>query len=119
MKTLFIIRHAKSSWDNFGLPDEERALNERGKKDAPTMAERLKNKDVKVDVFISSPAKRARKTAELFIKEFGGKKKDVVIDNRLYPGETEEFYEVVQDINDKNKSAALFSHNPAVSDFVN
>ena len=119
MKTLFIVRHAKSSWDNFGVPDEERPLNERGKKDAPEMAEKLRKKDVKIDVFISSPAKRARKTAGHFIKEFGGKKDDIVIDDRLYPGETEKFYEVVQDISDKNKSAALFSHNPAITDFVN
>jgi phosphohistidine phosphatase len=119
MKTLFVVRHAKSSWDNFGLPDEERPLNERGKKDAPEMAEKLRKKDVKIDIFISSPAKRARKTALSFCKEFGGKKKDVVIDDRLYPGEIEKFYEVIQDISDKNKTAALFSHNPGITDFVN
>ena len=66
-KTLLIIRHAKSSWDAAGtLTDFERPLNERGKKDAPEMAARLKKRNIKVDAFISSPAKRAKKTAELF-----------------------------------------------------
>jgi phosphohistidine phosphatase len=119
MKTLFVARHAKSSWANFGQADEDRPLNERGKKDAPEMADKLMKKDIKIDIFISSPAKRARKTAGHFIKEFGGKKEDVEIDDRLYPGETELFYEVVKDIKDKYESAALFSHNPAITDFVN
>ena len=58
MKTLLIIRHAKSSWDIASLNDFDRSLNERGKKDAPRMAKRLKEKDIYPDVMISSPAKR-------------------------------------------------------------
>ena len=65
-KTLLIIRHAKSSWDIGTLTDFERPLNERGKRDAPEMAARLKKRNIKIDAFVSSPAKRAKKTAELF-----------------------------------------------------
>ncbi len=68
MKTLIIIRHAKSSWANLGQNDEERPLNERGKKDAPEMAKRLKERGLKIDRFISSPARRAKKTATYFQK---------------------------------------------------
>ena len=74
MKTLLIIRHAKSSWDDFSIKDFDRPLNERGKKDAPMMAKRLLKKNISIDTFISSPAKRARKTAEAFVKEY--KEKD-------------------------------------------
>lgn len=119
MKTLYVVRHAKSSWDNLGEPDEKRPLNERGKKDAPEMAKKLKEKGTEIDVFISSPAKRARQTAKRFIQEFGGKKKDIVKDDRLYPGDIESYYEVIKDINDKRQSAAIFAHNPAITDFVN
>ena len=78
-KILFLVRHAKSSWDNEALPDFERPLNERGKKDAPKMATRLKDKNIIINAFISSPAKRAKKTAELFIKEFGGNKEEIIL----------------------------------------
>ena len=76
MKTLILVRHAKSSWDAVGLEDFERPLNERGKEDAPLMAKRLKDKKIKPDIFLSSPAKRALKTARYFGKEFGFGKKD-------------------------------------------
>jgi phosphohistidine phosphatase len=62
MKTLLIIRHAKSSWES-NLTDFERPLNERGKKDAPIMAQRLLDRKISIDTFISSPAKRAKQTA--------------------------------------------------------
>ena len=70
MKSVLFIRHAKSSWDNASVSDFDRSLNERGKKDAPEMARYLISKKVPLDSFISSPAKRARKTAELFISTY-------------------------------------------------
>src|SRR5512132_3138635 len=59
MRTLFLIRHAKSSWDDTALPDKDRPLNDRGKRDAPKMGKRLAKRDVKPDLILSSPAKRA------------------------------------------------------------
>ena len=70
MKTLLIVRHAKSSWENSGEPDFERDLNERGKKEAPEMATRLLDKKIAIDIFISSPARRAKKTCKAFCKVF-------------------------------------------------
>ena len=64
-----MIRHAKSSWDIGTLNDFERPLNERGKKDAPAMAQKLIAKNISIDAFVASPAKRAKKTAELFIQQ--------------------------------------------------
>ncbi len=119
MKLLYIIRHAKSSWGDFTQPDFERPLNERGKKDAPAMAKRLLDAGVTIDSFISSPAKRAHKTCKLFCEAFGRKEDDIKLVAELYHAPSPVFYEVVGAIPDKYSSAAIFSHNPGITDFVN
>src|SRR5215208_3658741 len=98
MKTLILVRHAKSSWDAPGLSDFDRPLNERGKKDAPEMAERLKEKGIKVDQFVSSPAKRARKTAKYFAEVFGQSKDDILLVDVLYAANTSIFRKVVEEL---------------------
>ncbi len=119
MKTLLVIRHAKSSWDDLQLTDFERPLNDRGKKDAPVMAKRLKDRKIKIDRFISSPAKRAKKTAESFIDEYGMKEKDLILLPSLYEASVRNFYQAAESINDKDDVVALFSHNPGITDFAN
>lgn len=119
MKTLLLIRHAKSSWDNSVLSDMERPLNERGKEDAPEMAKRIKDRKIKIDAFVSSPAKRAKKTAKIFKKEYDEKEKDLIILPELYEASIKDFYEVVENIKDKEDTVALFSHNPGITDFIN
>src|SRR5258707_3899475 len=91
MNTLLIIRHAKSSWDNATLNDIDRPLNDRGKRDAPVMAGRLIKAGVRIDLFVSSPAKRARSTAEIFIHTFGKKEKDIVFVPQLYHAQVQDF----------------------------
>ena len=66
MRQLLLIRHAKSDWGDFSLPDFDRPLNERGKRDAPVMAQRLLDKKITIDAFVSSPAKRAKKNSQSF-----------------------------------------------------
>lgn len=119
MKTLLIIRHAKSSWANAGQTDIERSLNERGKSDAPQMAKRLKEKGITIDLFVSSPAKRAHKTAKLFAEEYDYKKDDILIKEELYEAYGETFYKVVASLPAKHNTVAIFSHNPGITDFVN
>jgi phosphohistidine phosphatase len=119
MKQLFIIRHAKSSWAEFKLPDFERPLNERGKADAPAMAKRLLAKKIKIDAFLSSPAKRAKKTCLLFCEEYGIKEDKMIIVESLYLAPPETFFEVVNNLDNKYKHVAIFAHNPGVTDFVN
>ena len=118
MKTLLLIRHAKSSWDQAGQSDIERPLNDRGKKDAPEMAKRLKNKDVKIDQLVSSPAKRARATARLFAEEFGFKKDDIKIVEELYMATREGFASAIAAIKNDNETVALFSHNPGITEYA-
>src|SRR5215510_8927969 len=84
MKTLFLIRHAKSSWDDTALPDKDRPLNDRGRRDAPKMGDRLARRDVKPDLILSSPALRALKTAEIVAKKLDYRRKNIVVDDRLY-----------------------------------
>lgn len=119
MKTLFLIRHAKSSWDNITLPDFERPLNERGKYDAPLMAKKLKDKKIEIDAFVSSPAKRAKKTAEIFINVLDAKEKNLVLAPSLYEATIEKYYDVVENLKEKNNAVALFAHNPGITDFIN
>jgi phosphohistidine phosphatase len=117
-KTLFLIRHAKSDWNDPTLSDFDRPLNERGKREAPMMAKRLRDKKIKINAFVSSPAKRARQTCKHFAKEFGFKKKDILKEDKLYEAGEESFYEVVEHLKNKWDNVAVFSHNPGITSFA-
>ncbi len=119
VKTLLIVRHAKSSWDAGTLSDFERTLNERGKKDAPVMAQRLKERNISIDAFVSSPAKRAKKTAELFAEVYGRDKDEIVFISKLYHAAIPAFFEVTEELADEFNTVAIFSHNPGITEFVN
>jgi phosphohistidine phosphatase len=119
MKTLILIRHAKSDWSTPSLSDFDRPLNDRGKRDAPVMAQRLLNRKVKIDIFISSPAKRAKKTASVFAKEYNREKEEIIFKEELYGAALEAFYELIDKIDDSLHSVAIFSHNPGITDFAN
>jgi phosphohistidine phosphatase len=119
MKTLLLVRHAKSSWDNVGQDDRERPLNERGKKDAPEMGKRLKDRKVEIDLFVSSHAKRAFRTARAFAEAYDIKKGDIEIVEDLYHASSEAFTKVISSLPAKHDSVALFSHNPGITDFAN
>ena len=119
MKTLLLIRHAKSSWDDPKLSDFERTLTERGKSDAKMMAKRIQDRSIAVEFFVSSPAKRAKKTAKIFLKEFDKKEKNLLLVPSLYEASVQDFYDVVESLKDKEDKVALFAHNPGITDFVN
>jgi phosphohistidine phosphatase len=119
MKTLLLVRHAKSSWDLPGASDFERTLNERGKTDAPEMASRLIRKKIGVELFISSPAKRAKKTAEIFIKQFNRDRNEIIYIPELYLAELDTFSEVISKLENTYQSVALFAHNPGLTEFAN
>ena len=118
MKTILLIRHAKSDQTFFGN-DFERPINERGKRDAPVMAKKLLDKKLAIDVFVSSPAKRAKKTAEIFCKEYKGKEEDIIFVSALYHAAPEVFYDVIANLDDSFNNVAVFSHNPGITYFVN
>ena len=118
MKVLYLIRHAKSSWDNDLLTDFERPLNERGKKDAPRMAKRLKEKEITPDLMISSPAKRAIKTCKAFAEILGYSKSAIKEEQKLYHASPETIGSVIQATRDKFDTVLIFGHNPGLTEFA-
>lgn len=119
MKRLLIIRHAKSSWADPGQQDFDRPLNDRGHRDAPDMAHRLREAGVEIDAFISSTANRALTTATYFAKEYGVSQKQIHQHKELYHAMPSVFKEVIGKIDDDIKTAAVFSHNPGITAYVN
>lgn len=119
MKTLFVVRHAKSSWGDLTLNDFDRPLNDRGQRNAPEMAQRLLKKKYQIDAFVTSTAKRALQTASHFIKTYGRPAEELILREQLYHGAAHIYFEVVSALDDQYDSAALFGHNPGISAFVN
>lgn len=119
MKSLLLVRHAKSDWGDLNLQDFDRPLNERGKRDAPAMAHRLLDKKIKPDAFIASPAKRAAKTAKLIAEEMKIKKDNLIFKPELYLAGPEVFYNVIENADDDLETIAVFSHNEGITQFAN
>jgi phosphohistidine phosphatase len=119
MKSLVIIRHAKSSWADAGMEDFDRPLNERGKKDAPEMAKRLLSKNISIDVLISSTAKRAQQTCRAFAEVYGIERSSIILKPELYLAPAEIFYKVITETNSKYNCIAVFAHNPGITEFAN
>ena len=119
MKTLYVIRHAKSSWEDISLADINRPLNERGEHDAPYMGKRLKERRVVPDLLISSPAKRALATGEKIGAILNYSKEKIKTYRDLYHAEDENILRIIKNINDKHDTVLIFGHNPGLTDFVN
>ena len=119
MKTLLLVRHAKSSWDDPSMSDFDRPLNERGKKDAPKMAERLIEKGITINTFLSSPAKRAKKTAKIFAHAFKREEEGIILIQELYLAGSGIFGTVLSSIDTDAETIAIFAHNPGITDFAN
>jgi phosphohistidine phosphatase len=118
-KKLYLVRHAKSSWNNPALPDFERTLNDRGNRDAPDMAKRLKLRGAQPDIFVSSTASRAKQTAEIFCLAYGKQKSDLILLDELYHASPAVFTTVIESFNGAIQEAMIFSHNNGITDFVN
>ena len=121
MKLILIVRHAKSSWSSPSLSDFDRPLNDRGKRDAPEMARRLKEKRIIPDLLVSSTAVRALSTARYFAEGFGIAQNKIMEVPSLYHAPASVFYETLASIPDDKgfETIALFSHNPGITAFVN
>ena len=119
MKTIYLIRHAKSDWGNASTGDFDRTLNERGMKNAPVMAARLKKKGILPELVISSPATRALTTAELFSETLGYPEEKIQKRMEIYRGGVLDLLKIVQQIPDLYDSAMLFGHNPTLTEFSN
>ena len=117
MKTLLLLRHAKSSRDDTSLRDFDRPLEDRGKRDAPRMGKLLKERGPLPDIIISSPAVRARETAEAFAAAAG-----IILglqfDDKIYDATSAELLKVIRHVSNKSSCAMLVGHNPGFEDLV-
>lgn len=119
VKRLLVIRHAKTHPAQWGQKDIDRVLNERGLQDAPMMAQRLLNRGITIDAFVSSPAKRAYATACFFAEAYQVPASGVQQIDNLYHPDVENLFRMVVRLPETVQTAALFSHNPGLTDFVN
>ncbi|MEM6769831.1 MAG: histidine phosphatase family protein [Bacteroidota bacterium] len=119
MKTLFFIRHAKSSWDDPGLRDHDRPLNARGIRDAPRMANRLLGMDITPDGILTSSAKRAQQTAAYFRDALNVAPENVIVAQELYHAWPEVIAEHVRQLPDAWNTVLVFGHNPGYTALTN
>jgi phosphohistidine phosphatase len=119
LKSLILIRHAKSSWENFDVPDFERPLNDRGRKDAPTMAARMVKAGIKPDILLVSTAKRTRKTAGFFQDAWQLPNDQVRYLDQLYLASPGGFRQIIAELGTEFRTIAIISHNNGLTDFAN
>ncbi|HEV2761488.1 MAG TPA: histidine phosphatase family protein [Pyrinomonadaceae bacterium] len=117
MKTLLLLRHAKSSWDDPSLRDFDRPLNKRGKRAAPLMAAHMRRKKVRPSLVVSSPAERAKQTA-LLVSEHAGFASPPRFDERIYDAELSTLVEVVSQLDDSADEVLLVGHNPGMEELL-
>lgn len=119
MKTVYIVRHAKSSWKYEGVSDIDRPLKERGIHDAHLMSNYLAKKIDRPDVFISSVANRALHTGVIFCQNFNYPFSNLQIKKELYSFSDGYLVKTVKALDDSFKSAIIFSHDHGINTFVN
>ncbi len=119
MKTLYLLRHAKSSWNDSGLKDFDRPLSSRGFRDAPAMAMRFASCGNQLQCIVTSPAKRASTTARLFANNIGFSSVDIASNADLYFAGTGMLLKVASMLGNEYSSAMLVGHNPAITEFAN
>lgn len=118
MKTLLLMRHAKSSFKEGDLPDFERPLSKRGEKDAPRMGKLLKEKDLEPDLILSSTAQRASQTAEL-VAEKCKYEREIVFVQSFYLGEPDAYMSVLRDLDEEDADTVLvIGHNPGLESLL-
>ena len=119
MKKLYLVRHAKSSWKNPSLSDQQRPLNDRGKKNAPDMGKRLADAGVSIDRIISSPANRARSTAGYIATAIGYPEDDIIVNDDLYFHGLNSMLDIIHGTGDGVQTLMLVGHNPDMTSMLN
>ena len=119
MKTLTLVRHAKSSWKDTSLSDRDRPLNKRGERDAPVMGKRVADSGIRPSLLISSPAVRAWTTAKAFAMALGYPREFLQREDDLYLASLDTLLDVVAAQEAGFNNIMLFGHNPGLTDFAN
>jgi len=119
VKTLFLVRHAKSSWKHEHLTDFERPLNKRGKRDAPFMGQLLKKQGIIPDLILSSPAVRALTTAQVLAEEMGYPVDQIEQDKEVYHASTDHLLHIIRQVDGSVDVLMVFGHNPGITLLAN
>ena len=119
MKTLTLLRHAKSSWKDASLRDRERPLNGRGQRDAPVIAQRINEAGIRPSLILSSPAVRAWATAKAIAHEIGYPAEFLQQEDRLYHASVRNLLKVIGEQDTAFNNLMIVGHNPGLTDFVN
>ncbi|MCK5155826.1 MAG: histidine phosphatase family protein [Spirochaetales bacterium] len=118
LKTLILIRHAKSDWSQSDITDFERPLKKRGQKEASSIAMKIRHLGYKPDLLLSSPAKRTLCTAQILADSFAIPREKIEEIPALYQGEVSDFITVAASIPTNKKTVLLFAHNPGISEYA-
>ncbi|MGZ8556143.1 MAG: SixA phosphatase family protein, partial [Sulfuricurvum sp.] len=118
MKTLYIIRHAKSDWNDLSLSDFERPLSKRGEKNVFFMGESLSQQKINPDLIISSPAVRAKITAKEIAKKVGYNTKEIVYAKGLYLADVDTIEEILKKVPSSKNTIFIVGHNPGLTLFA-
>ena len=120
MKTLYLMRHAKSDWDFAGLPDRDRPLNERGRRDAPFMAQQLLAREIApLDLIICSPAVRTLSTAALVAKELEYNPLEIKVETSLYEADRDDYIDIISHLKSSYEEVLIIGHNNTITDVAN
>ncbi|MCA8832034.1 SixA phosphatase family protein [Hymenobacter pini] len=119
MKTLYLMRHAKSSWNFDDLTDKQRPLNDRGRDDAPLMGQALAKRNIRLDLLVSSPAVRAMSTAALVANELEYPTDKIKVIEAIYEASVPDLLAVVRQLPDTAGSVLLVGHNNTITEFAN
>ena len=119
MKTLYLLRHAKSSWSFDELSDQERPLNDRGRDDAPLMGQALAKRRICPDIIVSSPAVRAMSTALLVAREMQFSHEKITVEPGIYGADADDLLAIIKGLPDAAGSALLVGHNPTITEVAN
>lgn len=117
MLTLLLMRHAKSSWDDPQMADHDRALNSRGKRDAPRMGRLLRDNDLVPEVILTSTARRALDTAHAVVASTGYDGR-IEVTRRLYLAEPDVYLDVLTEVDPGCRRALVIGHNPGIAELV-
>lgn len=117
MKTLLLLRHAKSDWSTPGQQDFDRPLNERGVKAARLVGEFIRKQGIRPGLIISSPAERARQTIAL-VMESAHLATELRYDERIYEASAEHLFAVISQVADSVSELLLVGHNPGMEELL-
>jgi phosphohistidine phosphatase len=118
-RTLLLVRHAKSSWDDPDLADRDRPLNTRGLRDAPAMGRRVAQRARRPERIVTSPALRARRTAEAMAAALALEPEALIVDERLYDATAEDLLDVIRALPPRVERVMLVGHHPGMTDLAN